>query len=257
MALSFPAGLATIINSGWVREHPFVVITLTDGTILRYSTINITVGSDVYVDRLKRINGAKIGLSKAADRVTFELFNADSAIGQAMVVPATQLNRAYCVVGTIYVNINNSSDVNVIEESDGMVFVNAATDDMVEATFYSDAYSTNTIVGDIPIRKTCPWKYKGTECGYSGGLTTCDLTFDGPNGCNAHFDNNTARAKFGGQALFLDEATVQQFQNTIASSNPTPTGTTGNGDTNYDPYYDPYYSDYGVPWYYNYKSYLY
>lgn len=32
----------------------------------------------------------------------------------------------------------------------------------------------------------CMWKYKGKQCGYSGGLTTCSLTLDGANGCQAH-----------------------------------------------------------------------
>jgi phage-related protein len=43
-------------------------------------------------------------------------------------------------------------------------------------------------------RDFCTWKYKGTECGYSGGLATCDRTLQGPNGCAAH--NNVAN--FGG-----------------------------------------------------------
>lgn len=32
----------------------------------------------------------------------------------------------------------------------------------------------------------CAWKYKGTRCGYSGIMPTCDFTRDGPNGCIAH-----------------------------------------------------------------------
>jgi hypothetical protein len=32
----------------------------------------------------------------------------------------------------------------------------------------------------------CQWRYKGTECGYAGVLSTCDLTLAGTNGCNAH-----------------------------------------------------------------------
>lgn len=39
-------------------------------------------------------------------------------------------------------------------------------------------------------RDFCQWRYKDPlTCGYSGGLTTCDLTLQGPNGCSAH--NNT------------------------------------------------------------------
>jgi len=46
----------------------------------------------------------------------------------------------------------------------------------------------------LQFRDRCFWRYKGVECGYTGGLPTCDYTRDGPNGCAAHA--NTAR--FGG-----------------------------------------------------------
>jgi phage-related protein len=35
-------------------------------------------------------------------------------------------------------------------------------------------------------RDYCQWRYKSEECGYTGGLSTCDLTRNGPNGCEAH-----------------------------------------------------------------------
>jgi phage-related protein len=35
-------------------------------------------------------------------------------------------------------------------------------------------------------RDFCQWRYKSAECGYSGPLTTCDLTLKGANGCKQH-----------------------------------------------------------------------
>lgn len=35
-------------------------------------------------------------------------------------------------------------------------------------------------------RDKCPWQYKGAQCGYVGGLTSCDLSFAGANGCVVH-----------------------------------------------------------------------
>lgn len=32
----------------------------------------------------------------------------------------------------------------------------------------------------------CMWRYKGPRCKYAGGMTSCDYTLNGPNGCNAH-----------------------------------------------------------------------
>ena len=40
----------------------------------------------------------------------------------------------------------------------------------------------------------CIWKYKSTQCGYTGALPTCSRTLDGTTGCEAH--NNQVR--FGG-----------------------------------------------------------
>lgn len=40
----------------------------------------------------------------------------------------------------------------------------------------------------------CSWKYKGTRCGYTGAMPTCDYTRDGANGCIAHANE----ANFGG-----------------------------------------------------------
>ena len=43
------------------------------------------------------------------------------------------------------------------------------------------------------IANICQWVYKSTECGYSGGLATCDKTLDA---CKAHFGGN-AELPFG------------------------------------------------------------
>ena len=40
----------------------------------------------------------------------------------------------------------------------------------------------------------CPWVYKGTECGYTGGLATCEKTLEA---CKDHFGEN-ADLPFGG-----------------------------------------------------------
>lgn len=38
----------------------------------------------------------------------------------------------------------------------------------------------------IQSKDRCSFRYKSAECGYSGGLASCDFTLDGPNGCVAH-----------------------------------------------------------------------
>lgn len=56
----------------------------------------------------------------------------------------------------------------------------------------------NILTHQFPKRKQfkdrCSWRYAGAECGYAGPLPSCDLSLDGPNGCQYH--NNTPN--FGG-----------------------------------------------------------
>ncbi|MCC7202453.1 MAG: hypothetical protein IT393_07330 [Nitrospirae bacterium] len=43
-------------------------------------------------------------------------------------------------------------------------------------------------------RDNCRWVYKSTECGYSGGMTSCDKILEDSNGCRAHGN----QSRFGG-----------------------------------------------------------
>ncbi len=57
------------------------------------------------------------------------------------------------------------------------------------ATFQLGA--ENSVMKTFPRRRQyrdfCQWRYKdSTTCKYTGGLSTCDLTLQGPNGCAAH-----------------------------------------------------------------------
>ena len=56
----------------------------------------------------------------------------------------------------------------------------------------------NPLMMQFPGRKqyrdVCTWRYKDNSCGYTGGLESCDLTLNGPNGCSAHENS----VNFGG-----------------------------------------------------------
>lgn len=43
-------------------------------------------------------------------------------------------------------------------------------------------------------RDRCQWRYKGPECKYAGGMSSCDYTLQGSNGCAAHSNEEN----FGG-----------------------------------------------------------
>lgn len=44
------------------------------------------------------------------------------------------------------------------------------------------------------LRDFCQWRYKGEQCRYVGGLTSCDRTLQGANGCATHVNTEN----FGG-----------------------------------------------------------
>ena len=46
----------------------------------------------------------------------------------------------------------------------------------------------------IQMKDRCSWQYKSTDCGYVGGIATCDYSLQGANGCEVHANS----ANFGG-----------------------------------------------------------
>lgn len=44
------------------------------------------------------------------------------------------------------------------------------------------------------MRDRCAWRYKSSECGYVGAITTCDQSLTGANGCEVHANS----INFGG-----------------------------------------------------------
>ena len=58
---------------------------------------------------------------------------------------------------------------------------------------YTQAFTLgaeNTLMMTFPRRRQtrdfCQWRFKSSDCGYTGAMNTCDLTLQGPNGCEAH-----------------------------------------------------------------------
>jgi hypothetical protein len=77
--------------------------------------------------------------------------------------------------------------------------------DVISSSADSESYSVTWVLGaenpltlQVPSRtqtvNRCQWRYKGEQCGYSGGLASCDLSLEGANGCGAHEN----KERFGG-----------------------------------------------------------
>lgn len=91
------------------------------------------------------------------------------------------------------VNTAKLSDPPEVQES---FEVTSASANGVSVTFQLGA--ENPLRLGFPLgkhyRDRCRHKYKGARCKYSGGLASCDYSYDGANGCAAHSN----QANFGG-----------------------------------------------------------
>jgi phage-related protein len=63
-----------------------------------------------------------------------------------------------------------------------------ATSNAYAVTFSLGARNllTQAFPNRIQTRDFCQWRYMGAQCGYTGSMTTCDLSLNGPSGCIAH-----------------------------------------------------------------------
>lgn len=88
-----------------------------------------------------------------------------------------------------------SPDTPELEEAFVIIASSASSDSyMVEFTLGAENPLTLRWPVRLQFRNRCPWRYKGTECGYTGSMPSCDFTLTGANGCGAH-DNEL---RFGG-----------------------------------------------------------
>lgn len=91
------------------------------------------------------------------------------------------------------VNSGNLSQGAEIEEVFEIVG-SSANDYVVTLYLGAESVLTRLFPTRTQMKDRCSWRYKGTECGYTGSMPTCDLSLQGANGCAAH--SNTVN--FGG-----------------------------------------------------------
>lgn len=215
MPSTFPAELTTILNTGWCKSYPALDLTLHDGSLLHYSTINIAIGATTYVDRLSKVGSLKMSLLRPADRCEIEINNVDGVPGQALVTPTDALMRCRATLSRIYINQKDLAEKFIITRLMGIFQSDAkAGDAYLKGVVLSDLYAAGNAAGEDEVKVSCTWRYKDPDtCTYAGGLATCDFTLDGPNGCQVHHGTDLAKARFGGNGLFLDDQTIRQFEN--------------------------------------------
>lgn len=100
-----------------------------------------------------------------------------------------------------YVNSANLADADAValEEHYEIMSIQVKGSQFVTFTLGHDRIAQHQFPSGRFFRDNCRWIYKSVECGYSGGLTSCDKILEGTNGCRAHA--NVPR--FGGFPLLV------------------------------------------------------
>lgn len=96
-------------------------------------------------------------------------------------------------VKLIIVNSGDLTQPSELEETFEVIGANASNYS-VSWTLGAESTLTTIFPRRNQLKDRCTWKYKGTECGYVGALTSCDLSLQGANGCTAHSNSD----RFGG-----------------------------------------------------------
>ncbi len=147
-------------------------------------------GPQSYQPMAFELTGAQQTIAGSLPQVTLKVSNVNHLVEGAIV----QYQGAAGATCTIYVvNTDNPSG-----ESD------LALETTILRTQTSAAWVTFTLGAPSPLRSlfprfvyyqgTCMWQYKGAQCAYAGATPTCDLSYDGANGCLAHAN----QVRFGG-----------------------------------------------------------
>lgn len=190
-------------------ESPAIDLELANGTIVRYSTRDLTISGVNYLNYLHSIGPLRQSQTAAADRCEVRLYNADGALGPSF-IGTDLLDNAFATIYRVYKN-PVTGDSFRRERFHGIVVTPKSDDEFITLTVLSDTFAKRSLMGDTAVDKKCTKLYKGTEpggCGYVGDLPSCDFTLDGANGCRVHFSDEEAKIRYGGHALLLDPVTI-------------------------------------------------
>lgn len=180
--------------SAWL---PLVTVEVSASEILRLvpNPTNVTFRGETYAAFGLEIDEITQDAKGGLHDVRISVSNVTREIGAY--VELNELRGAR--VEILYVNSANLADPDAVvaEERYEIMSIHVKGSQFVSFTLGHDRISQHQFPSGRFFRDNCRWIYKSTECGYSGGLASCDKILEGSNGCRAHA--NVAR--FGGFPL--------------------------------------------------------
>jgi len=168
------------------------------GTITAHATFPLPSPYN-YDGRLRDVSSIDCSLNGAYGRVSFAITNAD--LGEVSNVAADKYVGWECKVHKIII-LEDGTLLGILLLH-GVITSYTMTDRVVDMDVVTRINVGNTIT-PRRVNVKCPWVFKGTECGYSGVLTTCNKLYTDADGCSGRSNQH----RFGGFPLRLPEASI-------------------------------------------------
>lgn len=169
--------------SAWL---PLVTVEVSPSEILRLvpNPTNVTFRGETYVAFGLEIDEITQDAKGGLHDVRVSVSNVTREIGSY--VEFNELRGAR--VEILYVNSANLADPDAVvaEERYEIMSIQVKGAQFVSFTLGHDRISQHQFPSGRFFRDNCRWIYKSVECGYSGGLASCDKILEGTNGCRAH-----------------------------------------------------------------------
>lgn len=169
--------------SAWL---PLVTVEVSPSEILRLvpNPTNVTFRGETYVAFGLEIDEITQDAKGGLHDVRVSVSNVTREIGSYM--EFNELRGAR--VEILYVNSANLADPDAVvaEERYEIMSIQVKGAQFVSFTLGHDRISQHQFPSGRFFRDNCRWIYKSVECGYSGGLASCDKILEGTNGCRAH-----------------------------------------------------------------------
>jgi len=179
MALTLPAGLKTLIQSGNYDAQAALNVTLADGTPLHLGTAEMILpGATTYAPNLRMRGSIKQSLRKVTDMVELAGQNIDSQLGLTIINAASTLNGARAVFLGVYYALDGTDTVYVLERLEGELTAARINETEVKLKLISDLSSGGSVAANRAVLRTCGYRFKGRGCDSTSPAGFCSKVFD-------------------------------------------------------------------------------
>lgn len=212
MARTMPLGLKELFArpGARIRSHATLQVSIDNGDILRnyyFASARIFLDGVEWQPLLKEDSEIKHSLTRASDKSTVELFNADTEIGKEFLGLGQALSGARTEAGRYWKDLDSGAELHDVLLT-GLLIVPAVDENAATLSSVSEPYANISVGATRRVALSCQWQFRNPfTCGYAGSLLTCNFLLNHIDGCEGRHGggvgNSLKRAKFGGMA-FLD-----------------------------------------------------